>query len=202
MSTAEQRISPEEYLAIERASQEKHEYFNGQMFAMTGASRKHNLIAGNTFAQTHSQIAGGPSEVYTADMRVKVSPTGLYTYPDIVIACDDPKFEDDQLDTLLNPRVIFEILSPSTEAYDRGEKSEHSRRLDSLQEYLLVAQDRIHIEHFRRDLEGGWRFQETEELTSVIRLESVQCELQVSDMYARVQFDEPAAEESSGSTDD
>ena len=200
MSTAEQRISPEEYLAIERASQEKHEYFNGDMFAMTGASRKHNIISANLTQRILNAVEGTPCEAYTADMRVKVSPTGLYTYPDVVVACDDPQFEDEQLDTLLNPRVILEVLSPSTEAYDRGEKSEHYRRIDSLQEYFLVAQDRIHIEHFRREPEGGWRFQETEEPGSVIRLESVQCELRVSDIYARVKFDEPAGEDSSEPT--
>jgi Uma2 family endonuclease len=202
MSTAEQRISPAEYLAIERASQEKHEYFNGEMFAMTGASRKHNAISGNLVRRLLNGLEGGPCEAWNSDLRVKVSQTGLYTYPDVIVGCDEPQFEDEHFDTLLNPRVIIEILSPSTEAYDRGEKFEHYRRVDSVQEYLLVAQNRVHIEHFRRDSDGGWKFHETEKLTGEIRLESVSCLLRVSDIYARVQFDEPTAKGEPDSKDE
>ncbi|MEO8493926.1 MAG: Uma2 family endonuclease [Planctomycetota bacterium] len=139
MSTAEKRfISPQEYLTIERASEIRHEYYNGEMFAKSGGTRAHNLIAGNIFALFREQFADQDCEVYQADMRVKVDGKGLYTYPDVVTACD-PKFEDEVFDTLINPRVIVEVLSKSTEDYDRGTKFEMYRRLPSLQDYVLVS---------------------------------------------------------------
>jgi Uma2 family endonuclease len=145
MSTAEKRfISPDEYLTIERASEIRHEYYNGEMFAMSGASRAHNLIATNIVASLRSQFAGRDCEVYQSDMRVKVDRKGLYTYPDVVAACEGPKFEDDEFDTLINPRVIVEVLSKSTEDNDRGTKFEMYRRLASLQDYVLVSQDKMH----------------------------------------------------------
>jgi len=127
----------EEYLAIEREAEFKSEYFDGEMLAMTGASRKHNLIAGNTFASLHRSLRNQGCEVYMGDMRVKVNPTG----PDIVIVCDTPQFEDSELDTLINPLVIIEVLSPSTESYDRGKKFENYRTIPSLAEYIMILQN-------------------------------------------------------------
>jgi Uma2 family endonuclease len=134
------RYTREEYLALERKSPIKHEYHDGEMFAMAGVSRAHSLIAGNLFRVVSTQLVDRPCEVHINDIRVLVSPTGLYTYPDIVTVCGEARFEDSEVDTLLNPNAIVEVLSASTEAYDRGKKFAHYRRLESLQEYVMVAQ--------------------------------------------------------------
>ena len=148
-SAAQQaHYTPEEYLALERKASCKSEYVNGQIIAMTRASRIHNLIAGNFYRDASQQLRGRPCEAYISDMRVKVRHTGLYTYPDVVVVCGETRFEDVDNDTLLNPTVIVEVLSASTEAYDRGEKFAHYRRLESLQEYVLVAQDKVRMEHY------------------------------------------------------
>jgi Uma2 family endonuclease len=136
---AKQRLTPEEYLARERQVDTKSEFYDGELFAKAGASRSHNLIVGNVTGELRAQLRGRPCEVYPADMRVKVSETGLYAYPDVVVVCGEPRFEDEHLDTLLNPTVIVDVLSPSTEAYDRGEKFAQYRKLASLREYVLIA---------------------------------------------------------------
>ena len=134
------KYTPKEYLAIERASQQKNEYFNGDIFAMGGASERHNLIVGNVFASLHIQMRDKPCKVYSSDMRVKISATGLYTYPDIVALCGEASFDDEQQDTLLNPNVIIEVLSKSTEGYDRGEKFAHYRKIETVKECILISQ--------------------------------------------------------------
>jgi Uma2 family endonuclease len=127
-------ISPEEYLALERKAEYKSEYFAGEMFAMSGASPRHVLIVTNVVAELRSQLKQRPCTVYSTDLRVRVSPTGFYTYPDVVVVCDQPQFADEQRDTLINPTFIVEVLSESTKDYDRGEKFEHYRTLVSLKE--------------------------------------------------------------------
>ncbi len=134
-------LSPQEYLAMERQAETKSEYYAGEVFAMAGASRKHNLIVPNLAYLLVGQLKSRSCEVYNSDMRVKVSATGLYTYPDLAVVCGKPRFDDDQEDTLLNPTVIVEVLSKSTEAYDRGEKFAMYRALESMTDYLLIAQD-------------------------------------------------------------
>jgi len=178
--------TPEEYLTIEREAEFKSEYFDGEMFAMTGASRKHNLIAVNVVANLYNQLKKTHCEVYTNDMRVKVSPTGLYTYPDIVIVCDTPQFEDSESDTLINPLVIIEILSPSTESYDRGKKFENYRTLPSLAEYIMIAQNRRYIEHYIRKSDNTWLFSETRDMADEVQIASVECVLSLEEMYAKV----------------
>ena len=131
---AQTQYTPEQYLELERKAPYKNEFVNGHIYAMSGASRAHNLITGNTHREVSSQLRGRPCETYVSDMRVKVNTTGLYTYPDVVVVCGEIRFDDAQKDTLLNPTVLIEVLSPSTEAYDRGEKFAHYRRLASLQE--------------------------------------------------------------------
>lgn len=191
MSTAEKRyISPEEYLKIERASEIRHEYYNGEMFAMSGATRVHNIIAGNICRRFLEQFDERDCEAYQSDMRVKVSETGLYTYPDVVVTCDGPQLEDDELDTLLNPRVIVEVLSKSTEDYDRGTKFEWYRRLPSLQDYLLVAQAKIHVEHFHRQPDDRWILEEFDSLDRTVVLESSDCAIRIGDIYSKVSFDQ------------
>lgn len=163
----------------------KSEYLDGEIFAMTGASRQHNLLSGNLYAAFRAQLRERGCEVYFSDMRVKVSATGLYTYPDVAVVCGDPRFEDAAVDTLLNPKVIVEILSPSTEGYDRGAKAEQYRALPSLTEYVLVAQDRIHVEHYLRQ-EDGWLLTETDRREDVVDLPSVGARLTLADVYDRV----------------
>lgn len=181
------RFTPEEYLAIDRQSEHKNEYFDGEIFAMTGASRKHNLISVNVSTTLNNQLADRDCEVYVSDMRVKVNPTGLYTYPDVVVACDAPQFEDKEIDTLLNPTVINEVLSKTTEGYDRGGKFEHYRSVASLSEVVLIDQDKHHVEHYMRQGNNQWILTETNSLQDKIVLTSINCELALSQIYRKVQ---------------
>jgi len=175
-----------EYLMIERGAEFKSEFFDGQIFAMSGASRKHNLIALNVSRELSQQLRGRPCETYAADMRVKVDPMH-YTYPDIVVACGDIRFEDAEVDTLVTPTVIIEVLSPSTEVYDRGTKSARYRRMPSLREYVLIAQDRVYVEHLVRQ-DDSWLLTETDDPGAVLSLPSIGCELRLADVYERVEL--------------
>jgi Uma2 family endonuclease len=176
------RVSPEDYLAMERRSETRSEYLDGEIFAMTGASERHNLLAGNLYTAFRAQLRPRGCRVYVSDMRVKISATGLYTYPDVIVVCGTPQFESAEVDTLLNPQVIVEILSKSTEDYDRGTKFVHYRSLPSLAEYLLVAQDRVHVEHHLRQNEG-WLLTETDRLEDLLELPSVGARLDVAEVY-------------------
>ena len=153
-SLARQRLTPAEYLAIERAADYKSEFFADEMFAMAGAAPAHVLITSNVTRELGTQLKGRSCRVYPSDLRVKVSETGLYTYPDVVIVCGEQQFDDEHRDTLLNPTLIVEVLSPSTEAYDRGEKFDHYSQLESLQEYVMIAQDRPRVERYVRAVPG------------------------------------------------
>ena len=180
-------FTPEEYLARERKALMKSEYRNGQVHAMPGASRAHNLITLHISGELYIQLRERSCEVYPSDMRVKVSATGLYTYPDVIVVCDEPRFDDTHFDTLLNPTVLIEVLSPSTAAYDRGEKFASYQKLDSLCEYILISQDSVRVEHYlRRDQE--WDLTEFHSLTDVCQLPSIGCELSLKAIYAKVQF--------------
>ncbi len=182
------RYPPEEYLALERKAEYKSEYLAGEIFAMSGASERHNLIALNVAAALHAQFRGRPCKAYMSDMRVKVSPTGLYTYPDVVALCGDPQFDDEQKDTLLNPTVIIEVLSSSTEAYDRGGKFGHYRKLASLAEYVLISQEEPHIEHYVRRPDNQWLLSEVSDLQGSIQLPSINCTLTLAEVYEKVEF--------------
>ncbi len=183
-------LTPQEYLAMERRAQYKSEYFDGEIFAMPGASPAHNKITTNIVGELYSQFKKRPCHVYANDLRVKVSPTGLYTYPDIVALCGVPRFDDDQQDTLLNPTVIIEVLSDSTQAYDRGKKFQHYRTLESLQEYLLIAQEECHVEHYVRQSENEWLLTEANDLAAVMHLAAIQCQLALTDIYDKVEWSE------------
>ncbi len=183
-------LTPQEYLAMERLAQYKSEYFDGEIFAMSGASPAHNRVVANALTEINLQFKKRPCLVYANDMRVKVSPTGLYTYPDIVALCGPPRFDDNQKDTLLNPTVIIEVLSDSTQAYDRGKKFQHYRTLESLQEYLLIAQEECHVEHYVRQSGNEWLLTETNDLAAVIHLAAIQCQLALADIYDKVEWSE------------
>lgn len=189
MSTlAKSFLTPEEYLKIERQAEYKSEYFAGEMFAMAGAVEAHNLICWSILGQLYQQMRQRPCRAYPSDMRVRVSATGLYTYPDIVALCGEPIFIDDHNDTLLNPSVIVEVLSPSTEAYDRGRKFEHYRSIESLAEYLMVASDRMHADLYRRQPDGLWVLSPAGEPGDSLELRSIGCALQLADLYEKVDF--------------
>ena len=178
-------ISSKVYLAAEREAEAKSEYFAGEVFAMSGASRRHNLIVGNLIRELGVQLRGRPCEVYPSDMRVKVAASGAYAYPDVVVVCGEPEFEDEHVDTLLNPTVLVEVLSPSTEVNDRVRKWEQYRRIPSLKEYVLVAQDGRHIEWYTRQEGGLWTFAEVAE-NEILHMQSVDCRLALDDVYERV----------------
>jgi Uma2 family endonuclease len=183
------KATAQEYLAQERQAQTKSEYIDGEILAMTGASRPHNLIAGNIFASLHSQIRSRPCEIYMGDMRVAVDQAEFYTYPDVVVVCEDPQFLDVELDTLLNPTLIVEVLSPSTAFYDRGEKFNRYRQLSTLQEYLIVAQDIPALEHYRRQSPREWILVDITDWETPVELSSIQCQLALKDIYEKVNFD-------------
>lgn len=180
-------LTPEEYLAWERKAPFKNEYLSGQILAMSGASLAHNLITGNIFNGLYNQLMERKCITFTGEMRVKASPITSYFYPDVAVVCDEPRFEDDTFDTLLNPIVVVEVLSPSTAAYDKGEKFESYKQIASLQEYILVSQDRVNVERYFR-LGTQWRTIEFQNLADVLLLDSIRCELPLSHIYRRVQW--------------
>ena len=185
-------LSREEYLALERRGEEKHEYLAGELVAMVGASFRHNLIQTRVLASLYQQLRGRPCEVTPSDLRVTVGALGIYTYPDVTVVCGEPQFEDAEQDTLLNPTVLIEILSPSTESYDRGKKFQPYRLIPTFREYLLIAQDQPLIEHYVRQAHNRWLLATFEQLGDVIALDSIACTLALADVYAGIRFDQPA----------
>lgn len=180
------RVSIEDYLAAERRAESKSEYRDGKVCASAKASRVHNLISLNAAAALHGQLKRRPCEAYAGNMRVRIPATDLFTYPDIVVVCGEPRFDDSELDTLLNPTLLIEVLSPTTEGYDRGKKFAHYRTLESLREYVLVAQDDVRVEVFTRREDGHWLLSEAGQLDETISLASIGCELRLADVYERV----------------
>lgn len=189
VANQKKRWTAEEYLAFERTSQERHEFLAGEIFLMAGASERHILITGNTFGSLYTQFRKRNCKAYATDMRVRVSRTGLYTYPDVVAVCGTPQFADETFDMLLNPTLIIEVLSPSTKDYDRGEKFQHYRTLPSFEEYVLIVQDSIHVEHYVRNPDNTWLLSETNQADAIIELSSVGCTLLVADLYEKVTFE-------------
>ncbi|QQS47650.1 MAG: Uma2 family endonuclease [Acidobacteriota bacterium] len=181
------RITPEEYLAIERQAEYKSEYLNGEVFAMAGGTRQHNTITVNVASSLHTQLRKRQCVVYSSDQRVKVIATGLYTYPDVTVLCGDAEFDDG--DTLTNPTVIIEVLPKSTAGYDRNEKFAHFRKAPSLAEYVLISQSRPHIELYTRQPDGQWLLSESDDPAASIRLVSIDCSLALSEVYEKVDFE-------------
>ena len=184
------RITQEEYLELERTSEIKHEYFNGEIFAMTGGSLNHNRISRNIDRKLGNQLEGSPCENFVGDMRVKIQGHEKYTYPDITVVCGNIELEKIKgVETLLNPIVIIEILSESTEAYDRGTKFRHYRLIPSLQEYILVSQDHCLVELYRRGENDIWQIlSPCTDMNKSVSIASADCELLLSDIYYRVEF--------------
>jgi Uma2 family endonuclease len=152
--------TPQQYLEIERAAPSKSEYLDGAIYAMAGASEQHNLIVANLVGELRAGLKGRPCRTYPSDMKVEVGPKGLFAYPDVSVVCGQPRFHDEVRDMLLNPKLIVEVLSPSTEAYDRGAKFAQYRKIASLTDFLLVSADNVHVEHFARQPNGQWLLSE------------------------------------------
>jgi Uma2 family endonuclease len=189
----EARLTPDEYLRVERAAEWKSEYIDGEMFAMSGASWRHNVIVTNIVRVLANQLFGGPCTVVSQDQRVATDGRRHYTYPDVVVVCDPPQFVDDQFDTVTNPSLIVEVLSDSTENYNRGAKFERYRAVPSLSEYMLVSQERIHVELYTRQAGGEWVLREWSDPAAEIEIVSLRGQIKIAEVYAAVTFDEPTA---------
>ena len=184
------RFTPEEYLAIERAAETKSEYISGEMIAMAGTTRRHVLITQNVARHLGNQLTGTPCETYVSDLRVQA--LGAYFYPDVAVACGDVKLLDDAyLDTLVNPTVVVEVLSKSTERHDRGTKFMRYGAIPSLKDYILVAQDECRVEHFSRINEREWQLPIIlTEPTDVLEITSINCQLTLTQIYDRIKFED------------
>jgi Uma2 family endonuclease len=183
-------LTPEEYLQMERQAPTKSEYLRGEVFAMAGASFAHNMIASNTLVSLVPQLKRRSCTAHSSDLRVNVRATNFYAYPDIVVVCGQPQFEDRHRDTLLNPTVIFEILSRSTEGYDRGEKFAQYRQSESLSDYVLVSQHRPLVEHFTRRPDESWLLKSFAGLDAILTIPSISCELPLAEIYDKVEWPE------------
>ena len=189
MSTlaAQTHLTPAEYIDVERKAVTKNEYLSGQIVAMSGASNAHNIITMNTANQLYNQLVERDCLVYASDMRVRVQDPVSYFYPDVTVVCGEPRFEDDVFDTLLNPTVVIEVLSPSTAAYDRQEKFTRYQQIVSLKEYILISQSRMQVEHHLRQ-ESQWCTTEFQNFDDVVPVASIKCELTLHHIYRRVTF--------------
>lgn len=185
-----QTWTPESYLEFERASETKQEFYRGEVFDMPGGSPNHSLIGGNTAALLRQQLRAKPCRVFQSDLRLQVRAVGLYTYPDAFVFCGELQYADKRRDTVTNPTLIIEVLSKSTESYDRGKKFQHYRTLETLQEYVLISQDSANIERFTRQPSGDWLLSAASGLDAIIILASVGCTLALADVYEKVDFEE------------
>ena len=188
------RISPQEYLRRERASEFKNEFLDGEIFAMSGGTPRHSLIKTNVTGELRNVLRDHPCTAYDSDLRVKVEATGLYAYPDASVICGPLEYDDERSDTVLNPTLLVEVLSPSTEAFDRGKKLNHYRRIESLQEYLLISQDEPRIQRYLRNADNTWTLTDAADLAESLHLPSLGIDLSLSEVYAKVDFSQAAAE--------
>jgi Uma2 family endonuclease len=189
MSLPASSLTPTEYLEIERRAEYKSEYYRGAMSPMSRSSSRHCLIVGNLMGELGQHLKGKRCGVYASDLRLQILPTGLYTYPDVMVICGDVQYADERQDTVQNPSVIIEVLSDSTRDYDRGRKFQQYRALPSLQEYLTVEQDAIHVERNSRQEGGQWLLTEFEKREDSVRLDSIGCVLPLSEIYDKVEWD-------------
>ena len=183
------KITPEQYLEAERSAEFKSEYYGGQIYAMAGGTIPHAHIIANFTGALFQALRGGPCFVLSSDARLRISASGLYTYPDLMVVCGDAKFADDQRDTVLNPTLIVEVLSKSTEAHDRGFKFAQYRKLDSFREYALVSTAEPRVERFLRQPEGQWLLSESVGSGAVCHFSSLDCQILLTDIYDKVTFD-------------
>ncbi len=180
-------FTPAEYLEFERESEFRHEYLDGEIYEMAGATKRHNRISTNIIRLLDNQMLERDCNVYGSDMRVKISETEKYTYPDVVAICGEEFYEDETEDTLLNPMLIVEVLSKSTEGYDRGGKFEYYQTIESFNEYVLISQEPFRVEQFVRKERNVWTYFEFRQPSDVVKLHSVSCEISLGDIYHKVQ---------------
>jgi Uma2 family endonuclease len=179
---AKQPLNAQEYLTIERNAEIRSEFLDGEMFAMAGGTRRHSRIKVKLIGALEQRLSRSSCQVLDSDMRVKIEATGLYTYPDVSVACGNLRFEDEREDTLLNPKVIIEVLSDSTAAWDRGEKFWHYRQIKSLLEYVLVSQDTL-IEHYTRQSDDTWLLETIQGRAAILKLKSIKCSVPLAEIY-------------------
>ena len=188
------RYTVDEYLRIERNSTEKHEFRDGEIITMAGGSAEHSLITVNTLGELRQRLRGKPCRVYDSNLRLRIARTLRYSYPDGIVICGETKFDpqDTSRTTATNPTLVIEVLSPSTEMFDRGEKFRRYLQLESLEEYVLIAQDEARIETYSRQAGGTWLFTTFVGRQSVAKLRCLQIELPLAEVYAGVEFPEAA----------
>ncbi len=189
-SIAPPHVSVEEYLVRERRAEYRSDYVYGEIRAMSGGSLTHNAIIPSLTLAVGRQLQGKPCMPLSSDMKIAVEPAGLYVYPDLAIVCGKARLLDQHQDILLNPTVIFEVISPSTEDYDRGLKGTRYRQVESLQDYIMISQSEAFVEHFSRREDGLWVVETVKGLSGRVRIESIDCTLLLSDIYERVEFGE------------
>lgn len=187
--------TPEEYLDFERRAQFKSEYLDGQIYAMSGGSPEHNSIAVNVASELRAQLKGKPCRVFSSDMKVRTSRAGLYSYPDVTVVCGAMRFHDERRDVLTNPTLIIEVLSPSTEAFDRGKKFANYQRIASLTDYILIAQDEARLDHYVRQPDDQWLLSASVGLDAKLVLASIGCTLLLSEVYDKVELPPAQTEE-------
>ena len=183
-------VSPEAYFELERDAENKNEYFNGEIFAMTGASFNHNLIAVNISSALHGALQDSPCHVLASDMKIQADKARHYAYPDVSVVCHEVEFSGERDDVITNPIVLFEILSNSTKDYDRGSKFMAYRNIISLKDYILVDQYSLHVEHFQKNDKDQWVLDEYKSQSDVFTIKSVGVELSLRNIYARVKINE------------
>jgi Uma2 family endonuclease len=179
-------LTPEEYLAIERAAEYKSEYIDGVMYAMAGGSPKHSLISGNVLTELNVQLKDSPCLVFNSDLKVRVPSSRRFHYPDVIVVCDKPEYADDEQDVLLNPLLLVEVLSKSTAGYDRRQKFLYYQELESFREYLLIAQDEPLVLHHVKQPNGTWIVTRIAGLEQNVELLTIKCRLPLKDIYAKV----------------
>jgi Uma2 family endonuclease len=179
----------DEYFHWEATHEERHEYINGEIFAMAGASENHNLVNINLVGLLLPQVRKNGCKIYANDMRVKINEKD-YTYPDLVVACKNPQFVRTPLDTLINPTLIIEIMSPTTETYDRGNKFKRCRQIASLQEYIIIPQNELSLEQHIRQNENTWLWTEHRGADTIVTFSSIDCQVRLGDIFEQVNFDE------------
>ena len=182
--------TPEEYLALEEAAEYRSEYYQGEIFAMSGSSANHNRIARNLVIALESAFENKPCESFINDMRLLVKKNGLYTYPNVMVVCGQIKFVEGRTDTVTNPVVVIEILSESTQDYDRGSKFMLYRGLETLQEYILIDQTKIYVEQFRRLEDGRWILDNLDQTDDLLRIESIDFKISLQQIYRNVDWEE------------
>jgi Uma2 family endonuclease len=182
------KLTPEEYLAIERDAEYRSEFYRGEMFAMAGGTEEHNLIVGNLRAELRAAFKTRSCRAYSENLRLRIPATGLYTYPDVMALCGEPEFSDETHDMLLNPQFIAEVLSDKTEAYDRGQKFAHYRSISSFSEYVLVSQTQPLVECFTGQADGSWKLVVFAGLDAIARFESIAAAIPLAEIYRDVVF--------------